>query len=373
MSTVQVKKCPKCGMVYERNTYAHNPSKDNRIKYGSPLKRCRNCNALFKDDEYRELAIEGARDADRSVVSPYGILMGVVALVATVLALCTGSVGIAAFVLVLLGFTPFSEAVSYKKRQYELDLKTIESKKRLYNPLYAVSLQQVGYRVPDMYLSVADLNTRQERISKLEEEEKSLRDKIKAESKKNTIIYLITIAVIVAAVGGTHLAKNAASADLEKWQEVMNSEELFDPSDTVGDKYVVYEQERSPGTTEYSYQKHYLPKKGVASEPSEVGYIFVVEYNYLQVGEYHSSSGVGLATPAYRVYTIVKLYDRHIGAYLDDSEMLEGGDPPSKKSMGSKNHGSIASDYEIKGAIEALISRNIDQGSGEDSGGDGKQ
>ena len=362
MSTVQVKKCPKCGTVYERNTYAHSPSKDNRIKYGSPLKKCRNCNALFKDDEYRELAIEGARDADRSVISPYGILMGVVALVLMASALWVGSVGIAAFILVLFGFTPFSEAVSYKKRQYELDLKTIESKKRLYNPLYAASLQQVGYRVPDMYLSDADLNTRLETISKLEEEEKRLRDKIKAESKMNTIIYLITIAVIAAAVGGTHLMKKSASVDLEKWQEVMNSEDLFEPSETVGDKYVVYERERSPVTTEYSYQKHYLPKKGVASEPSEVGYIFVVEYNYLQVGEY-KTSGFDFATPAYRVDTIVKLYDRHIGTYLDDSEVLEGGDPPSRKSMGSDNHGSIASDYNIKGAIEALISRNIDQGS----------
>ena len=362
MSTIQVKKCPKCGTVYERNSYAHRPSKDNRTKYGSPLKMCRTCKTVFKDDEYRELAIEGARDVDRSVVSPYGILMGVVALAATVSALWIGSLGMAVFFLVLIGFTPFTEAVSYKKRQYELDLETVESKKRLLNPVYAASLQQVGYSVPNMYLSDTDLNTRQEKISKLEEEEKSLRDKIKAVSKKNNIIYLITIAVIAGAAFGYHQMKKSAGEDLAKWQEVMNSEDLFEVSETAGDKYVVYEQERKPITTEYSYQKHYLPKKEVASEPSEAGYICVVEYTFLQVGEY-KTTGLGLGTPAYRVYTTVKLYDRHTGSYFDDSEQLEGGEPPSSKSVGGKNYGSISSDSEIRAAIEALISRNIDQGS----------
>lgn len=70
MSTYQIKRCPYCRRVYERNSYAGCPSKDNRTKYGSPLKKCSFCGQYFKDDQYREIALEGIREVDTRHISP---------------------------------------------------------------------------------------------------------------------------------------------------------------------------------------------------------------------------------------------------------------------------------------------------------------
>lgn len=204
MSVYVKKKCPACGAVIEVRTYPHYPSEEERIRYGSPIIKCEKCNEEFIDIDYHEIALEGVRDIDRSVVRSHGIIFGLMGVVGIIISLIVNMPSGAVISAGIYGFPLLIEVVSYKKRQYNLDMETIESKKRLCNPLYAVTLKKIGYPVPDMYLPGADLNTMPESISKLEEEEKNIREKIEAESKKNTFIYLTTIALLAVAYAGSY-------------------------------------------------------------------------------------------------------------------------------------------------------------------------
>ena len=152
MATHQTKCCPECGEVYERNSYAGRPSKANRTEYGSPLKKCSKCGTYFKDDEYREIAVDGIRSVDTMLVSPSSIFVGIVGIVLCLGALLSGAYVPAIAFLVLFGISPAMEALSYKKRQAELEQKKAESEARLQDPGYALILKKMGYNVPDKYL-----------------------------------------------------------------------------------------------------------------------------------------------------------------------------------------------------------------------------
>jgi len=152
MATYQVKKCPKCGCVYERNSYAGRPSKDNRTKYGSPLKQCLKCKNIFIDNEYREIAIDGIREVDTKVISPAGIFYSAMSAFMAICCFVSEYAPIGIFFLIGALYFSLSEILSYKRRQETLKKYAQESEKRLQNLQYAQLLKASGYYVPDKYL-----------------------------------------------------------------------------------------------------------------------------------------------------------------------------------------------------------------------------
>ncbi|MBE6707806.1 MAG: hypothetical protein E7578_01015 [Ruminococcaceae bacterium] len=140
------KKCPQCGKVYERDSYSGHPSKENRTKYGSPIKVCLNCGAVFNDDDYREIEIYGIREVDLMRVSPstyvytaIGLFIGIGCVVNGVLA---------GWIFVVLSAFLFSyEFFSYNKRQKILKAEAEASKRRMQDPEYRKILRSFGYPV----------------------------------------------------------------------------------------------------------------------------------------------------------------------------------------------------------------------------------
>ncbi len=152
MPTYQVKKCPKCGAAYEKNTYGRHPSKDNRVKYGSPLKMCSKCQNIFIDDEYREIAIDGVRKADTQHISPAGLLYSGISIFASISSFaCQYTLGGIIFILIAL-YLSLRELLTYNIRQQMLKKLTQESEERMKNIQYAQLLKKYGYNVPEKYL-----------------------------------------------------------------------------------------------------------------------------------------------------------------------------------------------------------------------------
>lgn len=152
MGTYQTKKCPYCRRAYERNFYNGIPSKENRIKYGSPIKVCPKCKHIFTDAEYREIAIDGVREVEYARVSPGTIVITAIVLIGGVLAVTSGLR--AGWFMVGMSVLVFCEEYfGYEKRQKRLQKEIDESRERLSNPQYALLLQKLGYNVPDKYLS----------------------------------------------------------------------------------------------------------------------------------------------------------------------------------------------------------------------------
>ncbi len=85
MGINQIKRCPKCNAIYETNHYMGIPSKNNQLQYGSPVRICPHCKALFRDDNYHEIAVDGIRNADKSIISPRGIFLIVIAVIVIIM------------------------------------------------------------------------------------------------------------------------------------------------------------------------------------------------------------------------------------------------------------------------------------------------
>ncbi len=154
--TYQTKKCPHCGKVYEKNSYAGNPSKYNRLQYGSPLKICSECKKPFIDDEYREIAIQGVRFPDKMLISPAGIVFSLITLIISIMGFVNASVWYGIIFLAASLYLSLSEMLTYKSRQRELEKLTRESEERMNNPLYAILLSKAGFDVPDRYMPKTD-------------------------------------------------------------------------------------------------------------------------------------------------------------------------------------------------------------------------
>ena len=160
MSTIQTKRCPSCGHVYERNTYAGHPSKDNRIKYGSPIRICPKCGKPIIDDEYREIAIDGLRKVDYSKISPATLFYGGFTIFIGILFLTVDTNVIIGILVTGVGiYLIVSEYLGYGKRQERFEQLRRESEQRLQNPQYAAALKNLGYHVPSRYL--VDIQTQE--------------------------------------------------------------------------------------------------------------------------------------------------------------------------------------------------------------------
>ena len=362
MATFITKRCPSCGAMYEHRLYAHYPSKDNRTKYGSPIRNCIKCGCHFKDDEYREIAISGIRDVDQSVVSPYNLFFGIFGLLFIIFGMNTGvSLGIVAAMFLFFEFPVLSNILSFNKRQRALEAERMASEKRLQDPVYVMALRNVGFFVPAKYLSGSS-NAEVQSGSQSSTRSRYYFDistNNKADKKKTNrkhITYLVVFLGIFAGILGYYAFKEFSQGSIKLWQAEMEEASLFSVSPEAGQKMVVYEQKREPDSLEFSYEKHYLPSEKVAGNPSDVGYIVVVNYEYNVVGTYANSLTTTRYEPAYRVDTVIQVYDRHSGRYLDTTEVLEGGNPPSSIKM-SKSYGTgtIANESQIRNAVSIII------------------
>ena len=152
MATIRTKRCPRCGEVYASDYYALNPSKENRTKYGSPLKTCKSCGSSFLDDEYREIAVEGVRDVDTRHISPFGIFAACFGIAIFLFGLYVGAGKTAAMIMALCCLDPLAELLSYKQRTKQLEAERQASEERLKDPAYALALKKAGYPVPNRYL-----------------------------------------------------------------------------------------------------------------------------------------------------------------------------------------------------------------------------
>ena len=154
MATHITKKCPQCGKIYSYDSYPGVPSKDNRTQYGSPIRKCQLCGSIFKDDDYREIAVDGIRPVDTSFISPYSILSLVIGALAIYTSIYMGYswVWYILLLLVIFGFSPLLDILSYRDRKKIFEEERIKSEERLSDPTYAETLKELGYNVPEKYL-----------------------------------------------------------------------------------------------------------------------------------------------------------------------------------------------------------------------------
>lgn len=149
------KTCPHCGMVAEQRAigrWGHKLQPEDYWAYGSPLKMCRNCQKLYIDKDYRELAITPLRSYDKAPLtsSTYllvmtGVILGGVFYLAgqTAIACIAGGVAVM-YTIADLAFFP--------TRLKKLEKEKAASEKRMSDPQYAQALKNSGFDIPDQYL-----------------------------------------------------------------------------------------------------------------------------------------------------------------------------------------------------------------------------
>ena len=357
MSNVITKKCPKCGAVYTNESAAHRLSKKNWPKYGSPIKKCERCGSIFKDDEFREIAIDGIPDDNESIITRDSVTFVVFGSIFTFLAMAAGvSIWVVLAIFGIFGHFALSDILSYLKRQRFLEKERIESEKRLLNPSYALTLKIMGYNVPKKYLSSS---TNSDDSLSGADISFSYKSKHKKNKNKKPIMYIAIYLAVFVSILGFYLVQKITQDNQKVWEAKMEKAELFDILTETGKKMVVYNSIKAPDSSTYYFTKKYLPFKMIASDPSEVGYIFVIDYRFNQVGAYYSfHSGENKLIPAYRVDTIIRIYDRHLGKYLDEIEVLEGEDPPDTYKI-DRTSTFGAGDTADEARIEAVIERKI--------------
>lgn len=129
--------------------------------YGSPIRVCEYCHNTFIDKDFIEIAISGIQPIDKKKVSPQAIAILVSGVFFFILSLYLLSEVWIFFPLALLmfGFSIYNiidEYRGYEKRIVYLENESVESKKRLSNPQYALALKEIGYKVPSKYLPYSD-------------------------------------------------------------------------------------------------------------------------------------------------------------------------------------------------------------------------
>lgn len=153
-------KCPFCGhkfFFYNKDAYY----------YGSPIQTCKKCGSKYIDRRYHEIAIEGIRSADSPSVVPFiiAILIGGFFIYR---AFClfgsyhrSGTLptnDILAVLFVVFGalFIVFSIIEIIRTltggKQRKMDKLYRESDERMQNRVYAQTLENAGYNVPEKYL-----------------------------------------------------------------------------------------------------------------------------------------------------------------------------------------------------------------------------
>ena len=147
--------CPYCGKGIPSN---------GQMQFGSPVQTCKRCKKQYVDTSYQELAISGIPDAVFSVKNRLKLLalLGVIFVVAaglTVQCIVTqGSVPVKGFIASVLTL-PMCVYVLWDilqiktgRKLKKMERKREESEARLSDPVYAQTLHDAGYAVPERFL-----------------------------------------------------------------------------------------------------------------------------------------------------------------------------------------------------------------------------
>ena len=159
MANIQVRVCDNCGAKLD-------PILSDGSRYGSPIRECPSCKRLYIDRSYREIAVDGFKEADLEQKSGLGyiVLSLLLALLSTGMFFlnCFGGFGNRVYfaipVMAVTMWYWFAESlgtlidVRTGKKQKELEKLRQESEERMQNRSYADMLVQLGYRVPQQYL-----------------------------------------------------------------------------------------------------------------------------------------------------------------------------------------------------------------------------
>ncbi len=159
MAKIQVRVCEDCGAKL-------GPVLPNGSRYGSLIQQCPSCKSLYFDRSYREIAVDGFKEADLETKSGLGhiVLVLLLALLSTGMFILNffGGFGnrmyFAIPIMAVIMWYWFATSIRNQidtwtgKKQKELEKLKLESEKRMQNRSYADVLVQQGYRVPRKYL-----------------------------------------------------------------------------------------------------------------------------------------------------------------------------------------------------------------------------
>lgn len=148
--------CPYC----EKKFHDYNASSRD---FGSPIRKCRYCKKEYLDRRYHEIAIEGygnSLNINRSLkIIALGLILFLVAGGLTAYTIYFKNYYmikgvLSAFGGLLIAVIGIIDAVRIKSgaKQKSMELKMMESEKRLNNSEYAHQLSELGYIVPEKYL-----------------------------------------------------------------------------------------------------------------------------------------------------------------------------------------------------------------------------
>lgn len=148
--------CPHCGAKLANN-------RTDLYLYGSPVRTCEKCKGQYWNKCYHEAEIDGYCDADVSVDAGKKNVRNAVILLLAALALNVlfyvlerhswiyllfVGLGVVYFLIALKDFIKVKKGT----RQQELEKERLASAARLSDPVYAQTLKELGYNVPEKYL-----------------------------------------------------------------------------------------------------------------------------------------------------------------------------------------------------------------------------
>ena len=155
----KVKKCPKCGAVYERKRIYGVWRDEKMVSFGNVFRRCPRCMAEFRDPYACEPAVMDPPRGFLQKVHVISVVMtvlvvGIIALyVATADGFHRHTIGLILFGIMAGILIIRSDYVRYLANKELYDKELIKSKERLKSdPKYALKLKNAGINVPDEYL-----------------------------------------------------------------------------------------------------------------------------------------------------------------------------------------------------------------------------
>ena len=157
MANIQIRVCDNCGARL-------GPILPDGSRYGSLIQQCPSCKSLYFDRSYREIAVDGFKEAElKSKLREIVITLLLALLLTGFFVLNTfGGFGNRVYLVVpimaVVMWYWFATSIADQidtwtgKKQKELEKLKLESEKRMQNRSYADVLVQQGYNVPQKYL-----------------------------------------------------------------------------------------------------------------------------------------------------------------------------------------------------------------------------
>ena len=157
MANIQIRVCDNCGAKL-------GPILPDGSRYGSLIQKCPSCKSLYIDRSYREIAVDGFKEAElKSKLREIVITLLLALLLTGFFVLNTfGGFGnrvyLAVPIMAVVMWYSFATSIADQidtwtgKKQKELEKLKLESEERMRNRSYVDVLIQQGYNVPQKYL-----------------------------------------------------------------------------------------------------------------------------------------------------------------------------------------------------------------------------